>query len=355
VAQPFDLLNKDMRRNEGFRSDRYDVSGRDVDRPNFEAQEVNGVKYKNFSGKSLSEVLHWFPGDLKAEQVILLPDLCPGRSPLPTGCCVEFKESSQSDWRKFALSDVGCGMQVLESGLDWEEFDDRRGDWDEVYRRIKANRNSGRPGDLGSGNHFIDAVSDENERVLFVVHTGSRDEGRDLEGLVGSQGKFDKKFSEVTSWAKSNRTAIAEILQRKFGPLELVLDKPHNLYKRGDGTVIIRKGAVRLDTNDMTVIPSSMDGDMVLVSGTEMMSFALNGMSHGTGRIKSRGESSEDAQSFDFDSLRQRVYIPDGITDMSIRKENPDCYRDLGSCLGLIEGLVRVESRLTPIAYIGQV
>lgn len=60
-------------------------------------------------------VLHsWIPHSLKAEQIVFLPDACPGKSPLPTGTAVLTK---QSDWRRFAISDCGCGMRLLKSSV----------------------------------------------------------------------------------------------------------------------------------------------------------------------------------------------------------------------------------------------
>lgn len=52
--------------------------------------------------------------------------------------------------------------------------------------------------------------------------------------------------------------------------------------------------------------------------------------------------------------LRQRVFIPESIDNSSLRTELPSCYRSLDEGLGLIEKIITVIERFTPVAYIGQ-
>jgi len=268
-------------------------------------------------------------------------------------------EKHGKDWRKFAVSDVGCGMLVASTNLDFEDFDSNRRAWDEVYNRLRSNRNKGL-GDLGSGNHFLDAVVNyETEHVYFVIHTGSRAESTKVSGLVDNPRKFDEEFANTVSWAVENRLAIGEILKQVYSGIEfeVILDKNHNHFEEIDTGVIIRKGAVKLLPDELTVIPSTMNGDMVLAHGgsSEFLEPLLFSMSHGTGRAKSRSESKEDARNFDFAALRRAIYIPNGISNASLRTENPRCYRDLDACLKLLGDSVIVEERLTTVAYIGQV
>ena len=61
---------------------------------------------------------------LKAEEIIFFPDACPGKSPLPTGTVVKTK---QDDWRKFAVSDCGCGMLLAKSKLKKSDLTKRSG------------------------------------------------------------------------------------------------------------------------------------------------------------------------------------------------------------------------------------
>jgi hypothetical protein len=80
-------------------------------------------------------VLPWLPRDLKAEKVVFLPDACPGQAPLPTGTAVL---THQTDWRRFAVSDCGCGMRLLRTRL--ERRDLTLGLWDELATALRSNK-----------------------------------------------------------------------------------------------------------------------------------------------------------------------------------------------------------------------
>ena len=112
--------------------------------------------------------------------------------------------------------------------------------WDTVADSLRANK--GGLGDLGGGNHFLDAVVTYDDGPLyFLIHTGSRNESGHVDSLVESPDKFDREFERVVSWAADNRAAIHEKLDLVFGPTEVPLDLPHNTYEQlDDGGVIIR-------------------------------------------------------------------------------------------------------------------
>jgi len=78
------------------------------------------MEITNLSAEPLGKLHSWLPHDLKAEQVVFLPDACPGKSPLPTGTAVLTR---QADWRKFAVSDCGCGMRLVRSSVQPNDLD----------------------------------------------------------------------------------------------------------------------------------------------------------------------------------------------------------------------------------------
>src|SRR3989338_8828107 len=88
---------------------------------------VGHTKVYNLSSESLSQAVSHLPHELQGagsvEKVVFLPDLCPGRSPLPTGCHIEIDPNSLPEWRRYAVSDVGCGMQVLRSDMSLVDFE----------------------------------------------------------------------------------------------------------------------------------------------------------------------------------------------------------------------------------------
>jgi RNA-splicing ligase RtcB len=306
------------------------------------------MKITNLSAEPLGKLHSWIPHDLEAEEVLFLPDACPGKSPLPTGTAVLTR---QEDWRRFALSDCGCGMRLLRSQVEVAGLDRAR--WNAVADSLRANK--GTLGDLGGGNHFLDAIAPyEDGPIHFLIHTGSRNESGHVDNLVDHPAEFDSTFDQVVQWAANNRATIHEAVDRVFGETKLVLDLPHNTFEQqADGSVIIRKGSVRMLPGELSVLPSHMSGDVVLVRGNGWMGEILNSMSHGTGRRMSRSECKPYADEFDWDRLRRSVVIPDGVADSSLRTDGPFAYRDLDECLKLISDYVEVVSRFALVGYMG--
>jgi len=302
----------------------------------------------NLSAEPIGKLYSWLPRELQAETVVFLPDACPGKSPLPTGTAVLTR---QPEWRRFAVSDCGCGMRLLRSAVPTVELDSAR--WDALADRLRKNK--GGLGDLGGGNHFLDALAPyEGETLYFLIHTGSRNESGHVDALIDRPAAFDEEFDRVVAWAAANRAAIHADIEAVFGPVELVLDLPHNTYEAlPEGGAIIRKGSVHLRPGELSVIPSHMSGDVVLVRATEKVNGVLNSLSHGTGRKMSRSDCKPLADDFDFAALRRSVLLPSGLQDASLRTEGPYAYRDLDECLDLIDGYVEVVSRYSVVGYMG--
>ena len=302
----------------------------------------------NLSAEPLGRLHSWIPLELQAEKIVFLPDACPGKSPLPTGTAVW---TCQSDWRRFAVSDCGCGMRLLRSELRSAELDAAR--WDRVARLLRGNK--GGLGDLGGGNHFLDALEPYDDGPLhFLIHTGSRNESGHVDAFVDQPERFDREFDRVVAWAADNRAAIHEALGRVFGQLELILDLPHNTYQiLSDGSAIIRKGSVHVQPGDLSILPSHMSGDVLLVRATGAVDAILNSISHGTGRKMSRADCKPLADEFDFAALRRRVLIPYDVENSSLRTDGPFAYRDLDECLSLIEDYVQPVTRFGVVGYMG--
>ena len=93
------------------------------------------MKLINLSAEPIGRLYSWLPHDLEADTMVFLPDACPGKSPLPTGTAVL---THQPDWRRFAVSDCGCGMRFLRSEINVAELDGSR--WDALANRLRANK-----------------------------------------------------------------------------------------------------------------------------------------------------------------------------------------------------------------------
>jgi len=302
----------------------------------------------NLSAEPPGKLHSWLPHGLRAEKIVFLPDACPGKSPLPTGTAML---THQEDWRQFAVSDCGCGMRLVRSPLKTDELTAR--EWNAVADILILNK--GGLGDLGGGNHFLDAlIPYSDDRLHFLIHTGSRAESGLVDEFVDSPQTFDREFERVVQWAADNRAAVQEAVERVLGPLELVLDLPHNTFEKlPDGGTIIRKGAVRVEPGELNIIPSHMVGDVALVRGTPKVNDALCSLSHGTGRAMSRSNCKPLAETYDFKGMRDQILIPERVQDASLRTDGPFAYRNLDDCLALLDGYTEVVERFSVIAYMG--
>ena len=89
-----------------------------------------------------------------------------------------------------------------------------------------------------------------------------------------------------------------------------------NHFEHTDDGVIIRKGAVKVKPGEMTIVPSNMNGDVVLISATREVEKTYNSLCHGTGRIMSRGEAKEFASTFDYNASVSYTHLTLPTSDL---------------------------------------
>ena len=187
-----------------------------------------------------------------------------------------------------------------------------------------------------------------------MIHTGSRLESGLVDQYAERPGEFDLEFARVSRWTEENRVAVGALAERYISSCRVLLDHGHNSFEICvDESVIIRKGAVRVDPGDLTVLPSSMTGDVALLRAGQASRNAAGSLSHGTGRTMSRSDARGLSNTYDFGALRWAVYIPSYIGDDSLRTEAPYCYRDLDATLALLGDLAEEVERYATIAYLG--
>jgi len=304
----------------------------------------------NLSNYSIGEIYSNLPNDLECEQLIVFPDFNPSQGALPTGVVIK---TFASNWKKFTVSDVGCGIRLVKSTLSKVALNKEK--WAQVYYLLRENK--GKLGDLGGGNHFLNAVTNKKGELFFLIHTGSRDESTELDNFINLEDNlFEKEYSRIVNWAFENRSGIVKVLEKVFGKTELVFDKCHNSFEKlADSSVIIRKGSIKVLGNDFAVIPSHLTDRSVLVKCNKRVSEVLNSLPHGTGRILSRSDAKEIGRSYDFDFLRQVILIPDEITDSSLLSEGPYAYNDLKNTLEKTSDYFDIVDVFDNIGYIGHV
>ncbi|HEX3299845.1 MAG TPA: RtcB family protein [Actinomycetota bacterium] len=313
--------------------------------------------------------------------------------------------------------DIGCGMaarrldlrvdQLPDAGLDgWVDRMRRDvpaglGNWhgapsDEALAWMNDNpppptlRRPGRAaeqlGTLGSGNHFVELASDEEDRVWILLHSGSRGGGNKLatlhtgvarrlhEGLgteledpelawlqLGSD-EFDAYIRDLgwaQAYARENRrqllAATHRTLERTLACEIADLDEVncHHNYTEleehdGRWLWITRKGAIHAGVGARGLIPGSMGQRSYLVVGLGNEA-SYQSCSHGAGRRMSRNQARKtlSVETLEHQMAGRAWQASDA---QALLDEAPDAYKPIDVVMRDQADLVRIEHALTALA-----
>lgn len=304
---------------------------------------------------------------LFANKIVVFPDLGPTeKGVVPTGSVTEININEHANWPELVKgADIGCGMVMASLEIDKDTFLKSQNLLDEVYKQIKENKYVS----LGGGNHFIDFVSDTENKIYVVIHTGAyRDKQKNLSKIITERqadedwskttAAYMAEYNQVIESAHKNREAILGIVNKVYGDSTTVFHEAHNTIdlKPEKNTVTIYKGVIHVtDTTKKLLLPSSMNSRMDLYTpGKKIGDETLWGAPHGTGRNKSRSEMKNTEVEI------PNIMLVTGTTPP--RTEMPDAYRSIVSTetTMLNKELMAMEkegdiTELTPIAYIGHI
>ena len=230
-------------------------------------------------------------------------------------------------------------------------------------------------GSLGSGNHFIEIVLDEEDHAWAFLHSGSRGIGNriathhiaiakqlmekwyinlpdaDLSYLVEDTPEFDNYMTDL-DWAQEfallNREEMMErivkILQHRCGDFEEVerIQCHHNFTKRehhfGKNILVSRKGAIEARDGQLGLIPGSMGTRSYVVRGKGNAG-SFNTAPHGAGRRLSRNRARKSFTMDDFD--RDMVGI-EVNRSQAFLDELPGAYKDIDLVMEQSADLVEI-------------
>ena len=230
-------------------------------------------------------------------------------------------------------------------------------------------------GSLGSGNHFIEVVLDEEGYAWAFLHSGSRGVGNriavhhikiakalmekwyinlpdaDLAYLVEDTPEFDHYMTDL-NWAQEfallNREEMMEriirLLQYRCGDFEPVetIQCHHNFTQRehhfGKNILVSRKGAIEAREGQLGLIPGSMGTRSYVVRGKGNAA-SFNTAPHGAGRRLSRNKARNNFTMADFD--RDMVGIEVNRSEAFL-DELPGAYKDIDLVMEQSAGLVEI-------------
>ena len=322
--------------------------------------------------------------------------------------------------------DIGCGMYAVNLGqvdIDMEQMDaaahfipsgmnvweGRKEHFDllelRCYRELKDSKRLERSlGTLGGGNHFIEIDQSTDGIKFLVIHSGSRNLGKQVAEYYqrlaidlnkGKEEYFAKRDALIAEYkATGRRTEIqaalkelrwnahettlpgglcfvygqymedylhdvkicqrfacrsrelmAEIILQRLG-LEAV-EAFHTIHNYIDtDEMILRKGAIAAHKGEKVLIPINMrDGSLICTGkGNEDWNFSAP---HGAGRLMSRREAKETFTVSEFKEQMNGIYttsIGQGTLD-----ECPMAYKSMNDIVNNISPTVSIDSIIKPI------
>lgn len=357
----------------------------------------------------------------KDAKVRIMPDVHAG-----AGCVIGFTaDLGDKVIPNIVGVDIGCGVRVVELGsidIDLEALD--RFIKQKIPAGFAVNAKVARPfdltqlrcynllqnvnrlalgiGSLGGGNHFIEVDIDPQGRKYLVIHTGSRNLGKQVAEIYQDkaidycrnmeQPLIAAKVAELKAQGRQLEIeaaikSIHEHFKQYSVPKELCylegqlrddylhdmrLCQEYAVYNRDviaqrivtylcwpngasswesvhnyiDDRNMIRKGAIAAHYNQKVIIPLNMrDGSII---GVGLGNAEWNESApHGAGRLMSRGEAKRELSVADFQKSMAGIYTT--TANQSTIDEAPMAYKPAQEIVDAIGDTVRITTIIKPI------
>lgn len=242
-------------------------------------------------------------------------------------------------------------------------------------------------GTIGSGNHYVDLFSDEQDRAWVGVHFGSRGLGhKTATHFLKAGGASDNMDAEplvlamnsdlgsayyahmvlAGQYAYAGRDWVCDKVASLLGAK--VLDSVHNHHnfawvEEHDGRelIVVRKGATPAFAGQRGFVGGSMGDQSVILEGVASAEadVSLHSTVHGAGRALSRtqarGKINYKTKQVIAPGLVSREMMMEWIGRLGVElrgagtDESPQAYKRLPEVLGYHSGSVRILHTLTPL------
>ncbi|WP_405006435.1 RtcB family protein [Kitasatospora purpeofusca] len=322
--------------------------------------------------------------------------------------------------------DIGCGMSAVKTSLTAKDLPDDlsrlrsqiertipvgrglhsdpvdpgklhgapTGGWDDFWQRFdgvasevkwRRDRAAQQMATLGGGNHFIEVCIDDTGAVWLMLHSGSRNIGKELaehhmgvaRSLPHNQGLIDRDLAVFIAdtpqmaayrqdlfwaqeYAKRNRALMMalfqDVVRREFPRAKVAFDEViscHHNYvaeERYDGVdlLVTRKGAIRAGAGDYGIIPGSMGTGSYIVRGLGNEA-SFNSASHGAGRKMSRSAAKK---RFTTSDLVEQTAGVECRKDAGVVDEIPGAYKPIEKVIEQQRDLVEVVAHLKQVVCV---
>ncbi|WP_156726402.1 RtcB family protein [Streptomyces apocyni] len=263
----------------------------------------------------------------------------------------------------------------------WDDFWER---FDGIAEAVKfrQERAAKQVGTLGSGNHFIEFCLDESGAVWLMLHSGSRNIGKELaehhigvaQKLPHNQGLIDRDLAVFVAqtpqmaayrndlfwaqeYAKYNRAIMMalfrDVVRKEFKKAKVTFEpeiSAHHNYvaeERYEGMdlLVTRKGAIRAGSGEYGIIPGSMGTGSYIVKGLGNEK-SFNSASHGAGRRMSRNAAK---RRFSTRDLEEQTRGVECRKDSGVVDEIPAAYKPIEQVMDQQRDLVEVVAKLKQV------
>lgn len=245
-------------------------------------------------------------------------------------------------------------------------------------------------GTLGGGNHFIELQLDGEGYLWIMIHSGSRNLGKQVADhynkvakklnkkwhsgvpesynlaflpLESSEGQcYMDEMNFCVEYALRNRRemmiqvveALKEVYNNPF-ILHTPINIAHN-YARlenhyGKNVVVHRKGATSAKLGEIGVIPGSQGTSSFIVEGQGNQESFMS-CSHGAGRKMGRKQACRTLSLEEQQGILDNQGILHGIRGKKDLDEAPGAYKDIEMVMEYQQDLVDIRVRLQPIAVV---
>lgn len=324
--------------------------------------------------------------------------------------------------------DIGCGMYTLKLAdreLDFEKIDEAchyipsgKNVWEgrlerfnltdlRCYRSLKDTKRLERSlGTLGGGNHFIEIDQAKDGTYYLVIHSGSRNLGKQVAEIyqqlavdlhMGKEGYFKQRDEIIRTYKEEGRRAeiqkalkelqknyetqdlavpedlcwvygtfledylhdveicqafacrsrerMAEIILERTGMI--ALETFHTIHNYIDmKEMILRKGAIAAHADEKVLIPINMrDGSVVAVGkGNPEWNYSAP---HGAGRVMSRSKAKEAINLEAYKEAMKGIYTTS--VNESTLDEAPMAYKSLENIVEVIRDSVEIIDIMKPV------
>lgn len=362
-------------------------------------------------------------------KVRIMPDIHAGK-----GCVIGFTaDLGDKVIPNIVGVDIGCGMLCVELGnieLDLERLDEvinehvpagrnirehKLMDFEVInqlycLRELKETKKFNRAiGTLGGGNHFIEIDIDEDNNKYLVIHTGSRNLGKQVADYYqnlaiqlcsGKEEMFKRKEEIIKTYkeqerkseiqkalkqleteykqnkpnlpnelcyltgkyremylhdmkicqeyATENRNKIAQqILSKLTDTGIIVFPYFHTIHNYiSFEDNIVRKGAISAKKGEKVLIPINMRDGSIIAVGKGNTDWN-NSAPHGAGRLMSRHKAKETFKLEDFKESMKNVYTTSVVEDTI--DEAPFVYKPMQEIIDNIKDTVEIQKIIKPI------